>query len=337
MKLGFAAPALTAALAFGAAAVDAQETARLKFATVSPAEGPLNQRLQHPWAARVNARGEPSVMLDVRDGYALGNFGNIYDRVMNDVVQIASGTQGSTAGKFPLSGFVALPMLFDKPEHASVAFWRMYKSGLFDSEYDEVMPLFLATMENNGFQFTRPLDNPTELKGLKIAALSKISGEVITALGATPISMQLTDMYPALQRHLIDGLGVTWTAYRPFKLGEVITYHVQTKLGSAAAHIFMSKKRFASLPGVGQKVLLEESGEPQSRAYGAYWTSLADEVRQEYAGKPGHTTVTLTPEQNVAWQAKLQGVVDAWTAATPGGAKVLAEFKKTLAEVQAGR
>jgi TRAP-type C4-dicarboxylate transport system substrate-binding protein len=174
-----------------------------------------------------------------------------------------------------------------------------------------------------------------ELKGVKMAALSKISGEVIETLGATPISMQLTDMYPSLQRHLIEGLSVAWTAFRPFKLGEVINTYVETKLGSAAAHIIMTKKKFAALPEAGQKVLMEQSGEKQSRAYGAYWTALADEVRQEYPNKPGFKTITPTPAQNAAWQARLQGVVDAWTAATPGGAKVLAEFKKTLAEVRA--
>jgi TRAP-type C4-dicarboxylate transport system substrate-binding protein len=334
--IAVAALAAMAALT-GVAPVSAQDGAPLKFATVSPVDGPLNMRLQHPWAARVNAHKEPSVMLDVRDGYALGNFGNIYDRVMNDIVQVASGTQGSTAGKFPLSGFVALPMLFDKPADASVAFWRIVKAGVLDPEYNEVEPLFVATMENNGLQFTRALDSPTELKGIKMAALSKVNGEVLETLGATPISMQLTEMYPSLQRHLVEGLSVAWTAFRPFKLGEVINAYVETKLGSAAAFIFMAKKRYEALPDSGKKVLMAESGENQSRAYGAYWTSLADEVRQEYAGKPGFKTVALTPAQNAAWQAKLQGVVDAWTAATPGGAKVLAEFKRTLAEVQAGR
>jgi TRAP-type C4-dicarboxylate transport system substrate-binding protein len=337
VRLALAALAAVAAAGVLAQPAFAEEPARLKFATVSPAEGPLNVRLLHPWAARVNARGEPSVMLDVRDGYALGNFGNIYDRVLNDVVQIASGTQSSTSGKFPLSGFVALPMLFDKPEEASVAFWRVYKAGLLDGEYDETIPLFVATMENNGIQFARPVENPTDLKGVKLGALSKINGEVTQALGATPISLQLTEMYPALQRHLVDGISVAWTAYRPFKLGEVISTYVEAGLGSAAAHVFMSKKRFAALPEAGRKVLLEESGEMQSRAYGAYWTALADEVRREYAHKPGHTTIRLTPEQTAAWRAKLQGVVDNWARETPGGAKVLAAFKQHLADVQAGR
>src|SRR5262245_34319248 len=105
MIRNFAAATVAGTALLMAAPASAQEGAPLKFATVSPVDGPLNMRLQHPWATRVNAHKEPSVMLDVRDGYALGNFGNIYDRVMNDVVQVASGTQGSTSGKFPLSGF----------------------------------------------------------------------------------------------------------------------------------------------------------------------------------------------------------------------------------------
>ena len=81
MKLRFAAVAALATLALHAPAASAEETAQLKFATVSPAQGPLNMRLLHPWAARVNAHREPSATLDVRDGYALANFGNLYDRI----------------------------------------------------------------------------------------------------------------------------------------------------------------------------------------------------------------------------------------------------------------
>ena len=90
MAAGFAAAIATAGL---------PAAAQLKFATVSPPQGPLNARVLHPWADKVNASGEASVQLDVRDGYALGNFANIYDRVMNDVVQVASGLQGAVAAQ----------------------------------------------------------------------------------------------------------------------------------------------------------------------------------------------------------------------------------------------
>jgi len=73
----------------------AQEAVKLKFATLSPSEGPLNARALHPWAERVNAAGKGIVELDVRDGYAIANYDNVYTRVLDDVVQIAFTVTGA--------------------------------------------------------------------------------------------------------------------------------------------------------------------------------------------------------------------------------------------------
>jgi TRAP-type C4-dicarboxylate transport system substrate-binding protein len=326
--------AWAAALAAVIGCAGAPAEAQLKFATVSPPGGPLNTRVLHPWADKVNASGEESVQLDVRDGYTLGNFANIYDRVMNDVVQVASGLQGTVAGKFPLTNLISLPMLFDRSDLASVAFWRLYKSGALDSEYDEVIPLYVAALAQSGLHFARAPDSPTDLKGAKVLSTSKIVGESVEAIGGTPVSLQLTDMYPALQRRAVDAVVVAWTAFPPFKLGEVTNHHIDAALGSAPAFIFMAKKKFAALPAAGQKALMDASGEAQSRAYGAYWMALDAEGRKDYEGKPGHTIVTLTPAQTATYRARLQHVVDGWIAATPGSAKAVAEFKTLLAEVK---
>jgi len=96
----------------------------------------------------------------------------------------------------------------------------------------------------------------------------------------------------------------------------------------------MSKKKFAALPAAGQKALMDASGEAQSRTYGAYWMALDAEGRKDYEGKPDHKIVTLTPAQTQTYRARLQKVVDGWIAATPGSAKVVAQFKTLLAEVK---
>ena len=320
------------AVAVGCAAPPAE--AQLKFATVSPPGGPLNNRVLHPWAEKVNASHEESVQLDVRDGYTLGNFANIYDRIMNDVVQVASGLQGTVAGKFPLTNLISLPMLFDRSDLASVAFWRLYKSGALDAEYDEVVPLYVAALAQSGLHFARSPDSPMDLKGAKVLSTSKMVGESVEAIGGTPVSLQLTDMYSSLQRRAVDAVVVAWTAFPPFKLGEVTNYHIDAALGSAPAFIFMSKKKFATLPAAGRKALMDASGEAQSRVYGAYWMALDAEGRKDYDGKAGHTIVKLSPAQTQTYRERLQRVVDGWIAATPGSAKVVAQFKTLLAEVK---
>jgi TRAP-type transport system periplasmic protein len=316
----------------------ADEPIKLKFATLSPGEGPLNQRVLHPWAERVNAQGKGIVEIDVRDGFAIASFDNVYNRVLDDVIQVAFTVTGSIAGKFVRSGVVSMPYLYDRSDDASAAFWRLYKTGGLGSEYDDIVPLFICATANSGFHLTHPPRSPDDLTGFKIVTSSKTAAMLVSALGGTPISFQQSDMYTALQRKTVDGTTGAWTSFPPYKLGEVTSYHIDAGLGGAPAMVFMAKKTFNALPAAVQKVLMDNAGEAQSRAFGAYWQNLDVEVRAEYKDKPGHTTVTLTPAQTAEWKKKLEiGVTERWVKETPGGEATLAAYRSLLADVTAGR
>jgi len=330
--------ALAGALVLGAASPSlAQEATVLTFATLSPPDRPLNMRMLHPWAERVNAAGKGIVRINVRDGFAVANYNNIYDRVLGDVVQIAFTVTGSIGGKFPLSNLVELPMLYDRPDEASVAYWRLYASGALDSEFTEIVPLYLVTLANNGFHLNRAPPAPDDIRGFKIVASSKITSEIVEALGGTPISFQQSDMYTALQRKAVDGTYGAWTSFAPFKLGEVTSYHIEAKLGGAAAMVFMARRTYQALPEAARKVLEDNSGEAASRAFGTYWKTLDEEGRQQFKHEPGHTIVELTPEQAQGWRAKLQPIYARWMQETPGGEKTLAAYRALLAGAAAAR
>ena len=49
----------------------------------------------------------------MRDGGAIANHANYYDRVMDDVVQLAFGQVNFIAGKFPRAGVMNLPFVAD--------------------------------------------------------------------------------------------------------------------------------------------------------------------------------------------------------------------------------
>lgn len=335
MKLYAYHTALIAVLVLALAAPARADEITLKFATLSTADGPLNARMLHPWAERVNAAGKGVVQLDVRDGFAIANYNNIYDRVLDDVVQVAFTVTGSIAGKFALSDVVDLPFLFDRPDDASVAYWRLYKSGALDREYTEIVPLYLVTLANSGLHLDRAPPAPDDIRGFKIIASSKITADIVAALGATPISLQQNEMYTALQRHAVDGTYGAWTSFPAFKLGEVTSYHIEATLGGAPAMVFMAKKRFDALPAPVQKILIDNSGEAASRLFGEYWMNLDNEVRQQYRRSPSHTIVELTPAQRDSWRAKLEPIYTQWQKNTPGGTAVLAQFRALLGAVGA--
>ena len=104
-------------------AAKADET-HLIMTTISSPTSQVGQQNFHGWADRVNEAGKGIVTVDVRDGFALANSTNFYDRLVSDVIQISFGSLNYIAGKFQLSQVMALPFVMDSAEQESVVFSR---------------------------------------------------------------------------------------------------------------------------------------------------------------------------------------------------------------------
>lgn len=335
--IGKSLAALAVVLGLAATSARADEV-NLMFGTTLPGQVHLNMRVLHPWAERINEQGKGVIHIDVRDGSSIADLSNFYSRVQDDVIQIAWGLQSAIGGKFPRSDVAALPFEVEKAEIGSVALWRLYKSGLLDAEYDTVQPLYLITFPPAGLHFAKQPKTLETLAGLKFALGSKVGASTIERLGGTPLSMVTSDYYTAIQRGMVDGAMVQWTAFQPFKLEDVTFYHVDTKLGGAAGMVFMAKKKYAALPAAARKILDDNSGEAESRVYGKFWDDVDNEGRQsvEALGSK-HTIVTLPAATEAKWRVAVTPVIDEWVKSTPDGAKVLAAFRAETAKVKAGQ
>ncbi len=328
---------LLGALALMAMPAAAQETT-LIFATGNAPQAHLNLHFFHPWADKVNEQGKGILRIDVRDGTVLANGSNFYNRVLDDVVQISFGQPTQVSGKFPLSEGVALPQISDNSEFASIAYWRLYKSGLLDKEFDEVVPLFLCVFPPVGIHLAKAPRTLDPLEGLKLGVSSKLTSEATRRLGGTPLAMPLMDYYESVQRGAINGVVTAWAPFQPFRLIEVTTYHVEARLGGGPTMLFMAKKRYDALPAAARQILDANSGEPLSRAFGVFSDQVQDDGRKLATGNPAkHTVVYPTPEQNAKWHQALAPLEAEWVKNTPGGDKMLAAYRQYLADATAGR
>ena len=324
-----------AAIACAGAPASADELV-LKFATLDVPQAHLNVRIHHPWAEKINKEAKGVFRIEVFDGQALANQGNIYNQVVSNVVQIGWGLP-ALAGKFPLLQVAGLPYLSTTDsEVASTALWRLYKTGLLDQEFDQVVPLKLIVFPQSGMQFRKeppPLEN---LNGLKIIAGSKIASEVVQRLGGAPLSFRIDEYYETLQRGTADGVLVGWTAFNPFKLAEVTRYHLEVPLGGETGYIFMARKEWSSLPEPVQKILLANSGEGVSRDFGRFWDQVVKEGKEDTMKRPGHTLLHLNAQQEKAWRERVAPIAQGWAKTMPDGDKVLATYNELLAKVKAG-
>jgi TRAP-type C4-dicarboxylate transport system substrate-binding protein len=313
---------------------NSQDTTLL-FATTNAPTAHLNVRVIHPWAERLNKEGVGVVKIDVRDGPAVANHTNYYDRTLNDVIQIAWGLHTGAAGKFPRTEVNGIPFVTEKSEASSVALHRLYRSGILNAEYDEAVPLMFVAFPTGQLHFRSALKSPGDLRGLKIISGSKTLSEVVSALDAAPVSIIVTDVYQALQRGTADGTTTPWTAFEIFKLAEVTKYHIEVPIGGGTGHVMMAKKKYAALPDAARRLIDKYAAEGETRTFGKFWDAVQEEGR-EIARKANHTIVQPTPAQTAAWKQKLAAIESDWVKRTPDGENVLSRFRALVQDVKAG-
>jgi TRAP-type transport system periplasmic protein len=319
-------------LSLTSTALLAQE-ATLRFGTQHPPSSDMNVSFFDPWTNRVNEQGAGVLKIDIRYGPAFLNAGNYYERVTAGVAQIAWGVQSTLVHKFKKASVATLPFLADKSEYASLAYWRLYKSGMLDDEYAGDLPLYVNVFPQSGLHFNRGLNSVETLKGLKIIGGGATGAEIIEALGATPLSLRVDEAYEALQRGTADGLRMMYTAFPIFKLHEVTSFHVDANLGSGSGWVFMQKKVFDGLTAKQRDILIQNSGEQVTRDFGKYWDHEEEQGRQRISSDSKHKLVQLSPQQAAAWKKHMETVTNDWLKSTPGGDKVLAAFKTELDKV----
>ena len=318
-------------LAANSAIAVAQET-RLILTSLSPAGSP-NSAFYNDWAKRVSAASQGTLKIEVRDGTSLANFGNAYDRTMNDVVQIGWIQHPFVAGRFPLSEITNLPFLSDGHTNCSVTLWRLYKSGLLDSEYTDVVPMWFGCLNQAGMHFAKPIRSTEDLGGLKLRAAGKVASQLVTRMGGTPISMGAESMYESLQRGTRDGIVTSWSAFEPYKLAEVAFYHLEVPAGATPSMFFMSRKKFDSLPAAARKAIEDARGEAQSRAFGVHIYNQGVRARTPVAASDKHKIVQLDQQQTKAWQDRIADIRTDWAKERTNGAKVLETFQSLYAQI----
>ncbi|HHW02588.1 MAG TPA: TRAP transporter substrate-binding protein [Thermoanaerobacterales bacterium] len=216
-----------------------------------------------------------------------------------------------------LGGFQPLTTIMDLP-----FYFPDDVNALLKVEQSEAARKLLDTTEEIGVktmmiwhtgykQFTanKPLTKPEDFKGLKFRTMpSPIQMEQYYVLGATPINMEFSETYNALQTGAIDGQENPLDTTYDMKFHEVQKAVTLSRHGVLDQFIMVSKTWYESLPkeiqdaimkGVeeGQKVTLEKTYENEKKAL------------EEFKAK-GLQIVELTPEQRQAFVEATKGLRD---------------------------
>jgi TRAP-type C4-dicarboxylate transport system substrate-binding protein len=324
---------LAAALALCASAAVA-EPVQLKFANPGVPVGPLMSRIFTPLAEHMGKATDGEVEVKIFSGPSLANYANVYDRVLNGVADIAFGLLGPTSASFPKSTVTALPFEHESGAAGSLAFWRILQAGVVADEWQAVKLLAPMVFPPLGLHSRKPIAGMADLRGIKMSAQTRPTGESVERLGGVPITMPVSELYPSLQRGMIEVATIGWAAAVAYKLAEVAPYHVDVPLGGELTYIIMNKDSYARLSAKGRKAVDDMIGERYARHVGEVLDGVNTENRSATAATQGQTVTRLAPEEEARWRERIAPVAEAWAKATPDGARVLAAYRMEVQKIK---
>ena len=328
--------ALAAALIVAVPAASHSDPMQIKFGTTGPAFGPLHEEAYSAWAKDVTDASQGTLEVKVYPAQQLGTMINIYDRMLNGVAEVAYMVLGPIATQFPKTTVVGLPFVATNPMEAAQALWRVYERGVIADEFAKCHPVAMAAFTNVSLHSRKPFATLDDIKGMKIGSQSRITGEVVEKLGATPVSLPVAESYQALSRGTIDAFATGWPGIVPFKMAEVTIAHTDTPLSAEMAFNAMNKDVYEKMPDAAKKAVDKYSGMAFSERMARAIAKMADQGRHAALARQGAKIVQLAPAEEERWKQRAAPVIEEWVKATPNGAAVLAAFREEIAKVRAG-
>lgn len=115
------------------------------------------------------------------------------------------------------------------------------------AELDNIHVLWCDRSGPANLNTSKPVEDASDLSGLQIRGTA-LFGETITALGGTPVSVPINDVYEGIRNGLIDGIYQSSAVMALLKTHEVAGYSVILPLVASPTIFAMNKDVYESMP-----------------------------------------------------------------------------------------
>ncbi len=298
---------------FGSTVSAQDKTISLRFASFFPPSHQL-AKITDQWCKEVEKRTKGKVKVRQYAGGTLTSAPQIYDSVVQGVVDVGNHVLGYTMGKFPLSEVLDYPLGYPSGVVATNLANEYFKK-FKPKEFDDVQVMYFHGQAPGILHAKKPVNKLEDIKGLKMRTYGS-NAEFMSQLGGTPVAMPMGDAYDAISRGVADGLLCAYEALEGWKLGEVIKYTTEN-YGSAYTATFivaMNKKKWASIPPAEQKII-EEINKEWIVKQGKVWNAI-DESGKKYSLKRGNKVITLSAAEQARWAERAQPLYEKYVKKT---------------------
>jgi TRAP-type C4-dicarboxylate transport system substrate-binding protein len=298
------------ALSLIPASVQAQQKAtKLRLSVMWPPQHPLT-KLYDEWGKDVEKATAGRITVTVFAANTLSPPMQVYDNTVKGVVDVGTNLLAYSPGRLPLSEVLQQPLGY-KSGYQATRLANAYYKKFRPKEFDDVKVLFLHGAAP-GFIFTKnPAKSIADLKGLRIKANAE-NADIVRNLGASPVTMPVTETYDALSRGVVDGCLFPLEALQGFKIGEVVKTVIEAYPMSymTSMYAIMNKARWNALSPEDQKAI-EKINEEYAEKFGKKWVEL-DEKAVAFAKGKGVTFVKVSKEEEALTAERMKPILEGY-------------------------
>jgi len=289
----------------------------LNFATFWPSEDFQVEEGHRAWAREIKERVEAETPHTIDFAWHPGGLllgpTEIYEGVADGAADLGSTCPSYTPGIFPVTSAFELPGLEnDNALVSSMVIQEAFDTfDLVHQEYEDVKIMHFWATGPGDILSGRPVRSLEDIRGMEIRVAGG-SVPVMEALGATPVTLPMSESYVALDTGIAQGILAPTDVLRGFMLAEVTGYITKTPyLYNIIFMKVMNWDTWNSFPPEVQQIF-EEVNERYVYEYGVLRT-LYTLSGQEYAVDTyGHEVINLPPDEEARWLEAIDPVPQRW-------------------------
>jgi len=289
----------------GMASYGADKVITLRYANLFPPTSKISG-MSAVWCKEVEKRTNGRVKVQYFPAGTLSRPAETYDDVMKGIADIGMSFCAYSAGRFPLTEVIDLPLGYQSG-YVSTKLANAYYEKFRPKEFDGTKVMYLHASPPHRLFSKKPVAKLEDMKGLKTRSTGT-SAEVVKALGGIPVAMPMSDAYDALQKGVADGIMGPFEPLVGWRLVEVL--NDGTIFNSAlvnVTYVVMNKDKWNSISPEDQKII-EEINKEWIEKQGKLWDQLEAEARKIFVEK-GKKVVELSKEENERWTKLVQPIL----------------------------
>lgn len=298
------------------ATADAQTELRL-HTFVGPGHIIFREILE-PWAAEVEEASGGELKITLYPSMQLGGSPpELIRGTQEGTWDMAFSLPGYTSAQFPRTQMLELPGLTEDGIAATRLMWDLIEGGHLEPEYENLKIIALWAADDAGIMTNeRPIRGLDDIEGMLLRSPSAGQANQIEQMGATPVAMAITEVYPQLERGVIDGAMVPFTTILDFSLHEVANYFTVAGpvFGRSQFTVVMNQDSYDNLSPELQEVIDNTTGIEMSNLATQAYLDRADEAVEFARGVEGKEVIELSQEEQDRINETLRPIIEEWAA-----------------------